>query len=175
MSAVRGKYGSDGVTVSVPADQLEHYSRQGYYVVDVVMVSETIPVREEIPPTQEMVRNGSYYNRAYFDKTVIVQQPRFIMMQDADSEIARMATELANVRESLNATVVTQRTAAEDLKKMTERMTVAELSYKNTLDEKNAIAKRQADLLRANTKLEQDIGKLRTAFGTVKVKEVLDA
>jgi hypothetical protein len=161
------------VTIVVSADEVEMRSCRGYRLVEVVY-SDGIEHCLETTTDNENGYNNQYGQRTHeVSKPTVIRRPLFVMMLHADDAVAAKQLEIerleaiieeerAIVRES-EKNAVTEAQHVKDLERSVERLS-------------QGLTNRDKDLgsLRdLNRKFETDMGKMRTALGDLRMKEIL--
>lgn len=156
------------ITIVVDACEVERRSLDGYRLVEITH-EDVVDYTHETVTTNE----GGYQRQYPVSKPVMTHRARFVMVQNDNDLLAKKEIELTALKARLEK--AEKSVAAELDKNKQQDKRISDLDgVKQRLD---AQAREQEDTLQRwlekNRKLEGDIGKIRTAIGDLRMKEII--
>lgn len=163
--------GESLITAVVNADRVEALCAQGYRLVEITY-SDRIGLAVE-----ETAKEDQYGNKLAVrsvEKALVLREPLFVMAQSADDRLAREREESAKLKAQLEERERVCKAMGEEIEGHKKHVT----SLQDDVQRAHKYSRsRETEIDSAHTKnrkLEGDIGKLRTAIGDLRMKEILE-
>jgi len=161
------------VTVVVDENRVEDYSTRGFRLIEIVH-TDMVEEIEEKTKDDENGYGNSYGTKVHtVTKGVVLRKPRFVMVMDGSEALAEKQGEVHFLEKAAHDL----RSERDDFEK---KVTDLDGEVKGLEADKRRLATTIADKLKEITaertskrKLEEDIGKLRTALGDLRMKEII--
>lgn len=150
--------------------EVEAYSREGWQLARVVPESRVEHASESVP---FLIPGQSYPTMGSGTKSHTVSTARYVLFKDEQSAIAQLHAEAKKQYVELRDTqqkLAEQELAFKELFKTSLKLTESEKTSKTIAE--NCEVQAREDRIKIH-KMEQDLAKLRNAFGELKVKEIL--
>jgi chromosome segregation ATPase len=161
------------VVIVVSEEEVETRSFEGYRLSEIVY-KDRVELGVEQTVDDENGFNNQYGNRTHsVSKPLVLREPRFVMVSGLDDILARKQREIAELDGSLSDATEARRAAEEAVKTAVKRTTELEKEIETTNAAIRTIRDNYNTLRASNAKLEGDIGKVRTAVGVLRMKEIL--
>jgi hypothetical protein len=154
----------------VEAHDVETYSMLGWRLVEVLPETYVDAFSESVPmllPGQNFVTNN------FATKGFLVSKNRFLMATNGSSILAGMNEKLADAEKRIAEAKAVQQEAekkAEEWKKEANNLMRGHETY---VRENKILVEKLDRSEKSNHKMEEDIGKIRSAVGDLKMKEIL--
>jgi hypothetical protein len=162
----------NSVTVVVDESRVEDYSTRGFRLIEIVH-TDNIEDVEERTTKDDGNGYGTTLTTHCMTKSVVVRKPRFVMILDGDGALAEKQEEvqyLEKVVKELQAERDDFKLKVVDFDGKVKGLESDRRRFVNTIEDRG----RELDTERASKrKLEDDIGKLRTALGDLRMKEII--
>jgi len=166
----------DGVVTVCDEHQVEGYCRRGFRLLQIIY-SDYADMFQETTHDNDNGHNGSYGGNMTATHTVskpmVLRRARFVMvlgegqaLEEADKKISGLEDELRRVNKASMDIVKTKEADEKRLKELEE----VRDRHLETIRLKTTEA---GQLREKSRKLEEDIGKIRTAVGDIRMKEIL--
>lgn len=159
-----------GLWKVVDETYVEGLSREGWALVRIVADSHVEYGSESVP---FLLPGQSYPTTGAGSRSHSIQKHRYVMFLDEKSALAKLAaeakqqyTELRDTQEKLNG----QELAFKELFKAHTKLVESEKQSQKSADKCAENARKDQVVIR---KMEQDLAKLRSAIGELKMKEIL--
>jgi hypothetical protein len=161
------------VAIVVHANEVEGRGLEGYRIAEIIY-NDRMEHGVETTADDENGFGGQYGNRTHsVTKPLVLREPMFVMTMSTDDALARKQSEVNDLKESLNQTYEAHKIATNALEAGAKRIATFEDENKRLKDQLSAARGHFEQSQIANRKLEADIGKIREAVGSVRMKEVL--
>lgn len=161
----------NSLVVVVEENHVESFSSRGFRLLEIVFTDLLEEVEEKM---MEQENGNSYGSKSRTGtKSVVVRRPRFVMVQNGNGALA---DKQADLDESLRQ--------VHELRKDRDNFEIKAADLENKMKgleaDKRRLASTIEDKLKEITaertskrKIEEDIGKIRTAIGDLKMKEII--
>ena len=166
------EHADDGSVTVCHANQVVGFERRGYRLREIIYRD----VIEHAVETTTTLEHGYQKNITQeVNKPFALREPLFVMVQSTDSTIAEQQDTIVMLQGELSQRDANQREAARLSSECDKRLKQLEENNAHLSEVlRNEVAGSEV-LRRSNRKLEVDIGKVRTAVGDLKMKEILGA
>jgi len=161
------------VVIVVSEEEVEGRSFGGYRLAEIVY-KDRMEIGVEATVDDENGFGNQYGTRTHsVSKPMVLREPRFVMVSGLDDILARKQQEIAELN-NLVSSATENRVAAEEAVRAAEKRTVALKEEIKSTNEALRVARENYSVSRdLSRKLENDIGKIREAVGSVRMKEIL--
>lgn len=171
---------TEGPTRVVDAGTLHELTREGWLLLAVLEHEELVPVDEPIPVPEaqfERTKNGGSYSGTSpvtWRKQVLVRSQRFLVRQPVDAALADAQKRLADANDLLSLIQATKHGLANEKHVLTEKLADYDQRLTKSNQDYNRVHGMYQNAADRSRALEGDIGKIRTAIGDLRMREILE-